>query len=273
MKAVAFRVLTCLVAALALTLPSAVYPQDTEPYSQPELEQLVAPIALYPDKLLGQILMASTYPLEVVEASRWVQKPYNSDLTGDELADALQSQDWAPSVKSLVPFPDVLQMMDEHLRWTQQLGDAFLAQEADVMDAIQRLRARAFEEGTLRSTSQQKVIVDGKTIIIVEANPEVIYIPYYDPWIVYGVWPYPAYPPYYIIIYPAYPRPLRSRIYFSISFRVVYPLWGWDHCDWHRHRIRIDYKRFNAINRSVLRRFGRQRVTSSVWEMDTTLCK
>jgi len=266
MKAALFRVLTGLVAALALASPSAGYPQETGPYTQPELEQMVAPIALYPDKLLGQILMASTYPLEVVEASRWVQKPYNADLSGGELAEALQSKDWDPSVKSLVPFPEILQMMDEHLRWTQQLGDAFLAQEANVMDAIQRLRERAYEEGTLRSTPQQKVIFDGTKIIIVEADPEIIYIPYYDPVIVYGVWPYPAYPPYDIIIYPAYHRPLGSRIYFSVGFRIVFPLWGWDHCDWHHHRIRIDYDRFNAINSTVLLRFGRPRVTSSIWE-------
>jgi len=265
MKAVLVRLLAGLVTAIILALPTTGYPQNSGPYSDPELEQLVAPIALYPDKLLGQVLMASTYPLEVVEASRWIQKPYNANLGGNALAEALQPQDWAPSVKSLVPFPDILKMMDENLRWTQQLGDAFLAQEADVMDAIQRLRERAYEEGNLRSTPQQRVIVDGKTIDIVEADPEIIYVPYYDPVIVYGVWPYPAYPPYTIFVYSTYGRPLGSWIHFSVGFRIVFPLWGWDHCDWHHHRIRIDHARFNTINRSLLSRYGHPRVTSSTW--------
>ncbi len=268
MKAAMVRILAGLVAAFMLTLPTTGYPQESGPFTQPQLEQLVAPIALYPDQLLGQILMAATYPLEVVEAARWLQKSQNAELSGDELADALQSQDWAPSVKSLVPLPDVLRMMDEYLQWTEQLGDAFLAQEAEVMDAVQRLRARALDEGSLYSTPQQKVIQDGQMILIVQTDPDFIYLPYYDPVIVYGIWPYPAYPPYDIIIFPAYHRPLRSRVYFSVAIRIVFPLWGWGHCDWHRHRIRIDYDRYNAINRHVLLRHQRPRVTSSTWQHD-----
>ena len=122
-----------------------------------QLDQLVAPIALYPDPLIAQILMAATYPLEVVEADRWLRIPANAALKGDALTAALQQQPWDPSVKSLVPFPQLLRMMDSNLHWTEQLGDAFLAQQADVMDAVQRLRQRAQAAGSLASTPQQTV--------------------------------------------------------------------------------------------------------------------
>src|SRR5262249_33294627 len=136
----------------------------------------------------------ATYPLEVVQATRWVAVPYNATLRGDQLADALASMDWDPSVKSLVPFPQLLQMMNNNIDWMQQLGDAFLAQQADVMDSVQRLRQEALNNGTLRSTQQQLVSTDGPYIVIVPAQPEVVYLPVYDPRIVYGPWPYPAYP-------------------------------------------------------------------------------
>jgi Protein of unknown function (DUF3300) len=123
-----------------------------------ELEQMVAPIALYPDPLLVQVLMASTYPLEIVEAARWSKA--NPSVTGDAVADALQDRDWDPSVKSLATFPDVLAMMDEKIDWTQKLGDAFLAQQTEVMDAVQRLRAKAHTEGTLMSSKEQTVTVE-----------------------------------------------------------------------------------------------------------------
>src|SRR4029453_6297443 len=127
-------------------------------FKQEEIEQLVAPIALYPDSLIAQILMASTYPLEIVEAARWVKQ--NPKVTGKALEDAMQKQSWDPSVKSLTAFPPVIEMMDNKLDVTQKLGDAFLAQQSDVMDAIQRLRARAQAEGNLKSNAQQKVIVE-----------------------------------------------------------------------------------------------------------------
>ena len=126
------------------------------PRTAAQLEQLVAPIALYPDSVLSQILMASTYPLEVVEAARWVQS--NSGVTGQALEDAMQKQQWDPSVKSLTAIPQTLQMMNDKLDWTQQLGDAFLAQQGDVLDAVQRLRERADNNGTLQTTDQQKVL-------------------------------------------------------------------------------------------------------------------
>jgi hypothetical protein len=164
-----------------------------------EIEQLVAPIALYPDELVSQILMASTYPLEVVQADRWAKA--NKTLKGDALTKALEAQSWDPSVKSLVNFPQVLAMMSEKLDVTQKLGDAFLAQQKDVMDAIQRLRAKAQAQGNLKTTKEQTVIVEQPaaqtTVIKIEpANPQVVYVPTYNPTVVYGAWPYPAYPPY-----------------------------------------------------------------------------
>ena len=181
-----------------------------------ELEQLVAPIALYPDSLVSQILMASTYPLEVVQADRWAKA--NKTLKGDALTKALEAQSWDPSVKSLVNFPQVLAAMSEKLDVTLKLGDAFLAQQKDVLNAIQRLRARAQAQGNLKTTKEQTVIVEPPatpttvveqpaaqqtTVIRIEpTDPQVVYVPTYNPTVVYGAWPYPAYPPY---SYPYYP--------------------------------------------------------------------
>ena len=157
-------------------------------YSQEELDRLLAPIALYPDALLSQILMASTYPLEVVEANRWVKQ--NPNLTGDRLDEALKDKAWDVSVKSLCRFPQVLSMMDEKLQETGDLGNAFLGQEDQVMDTIQNLRAQAHAQGNLKSTEQQRVIVENRDITIESAYPDVIYVPAYDPCWVYGTWWY-----------------------------------------------------------------------------------
>jgi len=167
-------------------------------FSQQELEQLVAPIALYPDALLAQVLMASTYPLEVVQADRW--RKAHASLKDKALEDALQQQPWDPAVKSLAVFPQVLTMMSDKIDWTQKLGDAFLAQQQDVMATAQTLRAKAQKEGTLKDTKEQKVTTqteNNTTYIVIEpTNPEVVYVPTYNPTVVYGAWPYPAYPPY-----------------------------------------------------------------------------
>ncbi|HZH85176.1 MAG TPA: DUF3300 domain-containing protein, partial [Phototrophicaceae bacterium] len=179
-------------------------PQSSAPQAQgqsvfrtEELDQMTAPIALYPDQLLAQVLIAATYPLEVVQADRWLANPDNAKLKGDQLAAALEQQSWDPSVKSLAPFPQVLKMMSEKLDWTQRLGDAFLAQQAEVMSSVQRLRREAQSAGTLKSTEQQTVVTERETVIIQPAKPEVIYVPTYNPTVVYGTWPYPAYPPVY----------------------------------------------------------------------------
>src|SRR3954467_10814068 len=169
-------------------------------------DQLLAPIALYPDNLLAQTLMASTYPLEVVEASRWADE--NKSLKGDQLKKAVDGQTWDDSVKSLVVTPSVLSMISTKLSWTQKLGDAVLAQQPDVMDSVQRLRARAQASKKLETTKEQKVSVkteQNKQVIVIEpAQPETVYVPYYNPSVVYGAWPSAAYPPYYFPPAPGY---------------------------------------------------------------------
>src|SRR6266481_4146385 len=163
-----------------------------------ELDSLVAPIALYSDPLLAQTLAASTYPLEIIQLQQWMDR--NKNLTGKALADAVAKQPWDPSVQGLVEFPDVVQRMAGNVQWTTDLGNAFLAQESDVMDAVQRMRGKAESKGTLKTSSQQtvqtKTVQGGKQVITVEpANPEVVYVPSYDPAVVYGP-PPPAYPYY-----------------------------------------------------------------------------
>ena len=164
-----------------------------------QFEALAAPIALYPDQLLAKILIASTYPMEIVEAARWRQQ--NKDLSGTALDSALASQTWDDSVKDLTRVPDVLDMMDKQISWTQQLGDAVLSDQAGMLKAVQRLRAKAQSNGTLTDTAQQKVVTENQTIIIQPAEPEKVYVPYYDSSSIYGPWDYgyPAYswpPPY-----------------------------------------------------------------------------
>jgi Protein of unknown function (DUF3300) len=249
----------------AQEMPSSPPAPGEAAFSPEELDQLLAPIALYPDALLGQILMAATYPLEVVQAARWVGDPDNAALKGDALTAALANEDWDPSVKSLVPFPQVLSMMDTYLDWMQKLGDAFLAQEADVMTAVQRLRRSAQAAGTLTSTDQQEIVSEGQTIVIEPANPEVIYVPVYNPTIVYGVWPYPAYPPYYFPPPPGYivEPSVVTDFYFAAGIVTVQWLWGWDRCDWHHHRIDIDDRRFNVIN------VHRPPIRNNVWVHDS----
>ena len=202
--------LRLLAVALALALPqlaSAQTPPPAQPASAPpqqllnagQLDALVAPIALYPDALLSEILMAATYPLEVVAADRWVNA--NKNLQGDALKAALDQQNWDDSIKSLAATPDVLDLMNNKLDWTQQLGDAVLAQQPDVMDAIQRLRTKAQANNKLQSTSQQTVSTQQQGgrqyIYIAPTDPDEIYVPYYDPSVVYGPWDYPDYPAYY----------------------------------------------------------------------------
>ena len=227
-------------------------PAQTAPLFQPaELDQLLAPVALYPDELLGQILMASTYPLEVVEAQRWVEDPSNARLKGDQLTAALQDKDWDPSVKSLVPFPQILVMMSNRLDWMQKLGDAFLAQQGDVMDAVQRLRQQAQAAGTLQSSPQQTVNTQDQAITIEPANPDNVYVPVYDPTVVYGDWAYPDYPPYYFPPPPGFVfgPPIWPGFWWGpvIQINFYRPFWGWDRWDWRQHRIHVDRDRFDRI--------------------------
>ncbi len=163
-------------------------------YSQAELDQLLAPVALYPDALLSQLLMAATYPLEVVQAARWSRA--NRDLQGDEAVRAVEDRDWDPSVKSMVAFPELLQRMDERLEWTERLGEAFLAQEEQVMGTVQQLRQRADDAGNLRSSDELVVRREADYIMLDPPSPERVYVPYYDTRVVYGRWWWPEYQPY-----------------------------------------------------------------------------
>lgn len=252
------RVFVCLV---LMGLPPAVNAQsanDAKPFKTEELDQLLAPIALYPDELLTTVLMASTYPLEVVQAARWRKESGNAKLSGDALTKALESKDWDPSVKTLTQFPDVLNAMSDKLEWTQKLGDAFLAQQADVMDRVQFLRKKADEAGSLKSNKQQKVTKQTNYIIIESASPQTVYVPVYQPAVVYGTWWYPAYPPYYWP--PVYPgASFVNGFFWGAGFAVAGALWGWGRCDWRRHDININVKKYNNIN------INRAKITSNSW--------
>lgn len=233
-------------------------------YSPQQLDQLLAPIALYPDALLAPILMAATYPLEVIEAYRWVSAPNHSQLRGDELAAALEDQDWDPSVKALVPFPQVLGMMNDQLGWMQQIGDAFLAQQVDVMNAVQRLRAQAIAAGTLQAMDEQIVGSQDQAITIAPINPETVYVPVYDP-TVYGPWPYPDYPPDYFVPPGSIVEP---GAFTWIPIGVVTVLWGWDHWDWRHHRIHIDPDRYKRLNKGKGEPEHRPHATFDSWAHD-----
>lgn len=168
-----------------------------------KLDSLVAPIALYPDPLLSQILVASTYPLEIVQLSQWTQK--NSNIPKEKMVEEAQKQDWDPSVQALVVFPDLVKILTDNIKTTTEIGNAFLAQQSDVMDAVQRMRAKAKGNGHLQSTEQQTVeskVIDNKEVIMIEpSSPDIVYVPSYDPVVVYGADPFYPYPPYY---YPPY---------------------------------------------------------------------
>jgi hypothetical protein len=250
--------------ALSLLTPQAVIAQSEggdKSFKQEELDQLLAPIALYPDSLVAQILMASTYPLEVVLAGKWAKK--NKDLKGDTLTKALEKENWDPSVKSLVNFPQVLQMMNAKLDWAQKLGDAFLAQQKDVMNTVQKLRKKAEAAGNLKTTQEQKVVVEKETqtIVIESASPEVVYVPTYNPTVVYGTWSYPAYPPYYY--YP--PGYAAGAALFSFGVGVaVGAAWGyaWGNCNWRGGDVDIDINRNNSINNNIDRSKHQNKVTN-----------
>jgi len=220
----------------------------TKTFSQQDLDQILAPIALYPDNLLAQILMASTYPLEVIEASRWVKA--NPKVTGKALEDALAKQPWDPSVKSLTAVPQVLQQMNDKLDWMQKLGDAFLAQQKDVMTTVQSLRAKAFAAGNLKSWDQQVVKTeteDGQTIYIIESpKEEVVYVPIYNPYVAYGTWWYPPYYPPYYMYPPAYVYP--PHVAFTAGIIVGVAIWG--NVNWHGGGVYVNVNHYNSFNRT-----------------------
>jgi Protein of unknown function (DUF3300) len=244
---------------LMLAMPPLIpFTQETAPaeFKQEELEQLVAPIALHPDSLISQILMASTYPLEVVQAERFAKQ--NAKLKGDALTAALEKQDWDPSIKSLVNFPQVLTMMSEKLDWTQKLGDAFLADQKKVLDTVQALRAKAQAAGNLASTKEQNVIVEEKIIKIESTSPQVVYVPTYNPTVVYGAWPYPASPPYYY--YP--PGYVASSAMWFGAGVAMGAAWGyaWGNANWNGGDVDIDVDRNTNINRNINRDQAKQKL-------------
>src|ERR1700730_2404982 len=218
-----------------------------------ELQQLVAPIALYPDALVAQILAASTYPAEIVEADRWMQS--HSNLKGEELAKEVDKQSWDPSVKALAQFPSVLENMDKNLSWTSSLGDAYANQQQDVTTAVQTLRQQAHNAGHLNSNEQEKVTTQGNTIVIEPANPEVVYVPQYDPWMVYGG-PSVAYPGWY-----AEPGLFLAGV--GIGFGVGFGIgffggfgWGWGHWgyNWHGRSVIYNHNTYVSQIRTIVNR-------------------
>ncbi len=233
--------------------PVTSVPPSEDGFSDPQLAQLLAPVALYPDPLLAQVLMASTYPLEIVQAQRWLANGGNASLRGDSLAQALDAQPWDPSVKSLVPFPDVLNRMADELEWTQALGDAVLAQPDAVLAAVQTLRQRAQASGALSSTAQQTVS-GGQAIVIEPAQPDVVYVPVYDPNYVYGGWPYPTYPPYY------WGGALAAGLAFTAGVAIVAGFWGWARPGWGGGDINIDADRIRNVN------IDRDRIQGGRWQ-------
>jgi hypothetical protein len=221
--------------------------------SAEELRQIVAPIALYPDALVAQILAASTYPTQIVEADRWMER--HSHLKGEDLAKEVDKQDWDPSVKALAQFPSVLENMDKNLSWTSSLGEAYANDPQDVTNAVQEMRQDAQKAGHLNSSDQERITTQGDTIVIEPANPEVVYVPAYDPWLVYGA---------PIIAYPGwYPVPGIFWGGVGLSFGLGFGIgyfggfgWGWGHWgyDWHGRRALYDHHEFVSHSHE----FGRE---------------
>lgn len=241
-----FKALLTAMLALVLGGPAA-FAQERPRFTQAELDQMLAPIALYPDSLLAQILMAATYPVEVVQAARWSRA--NAYLTGEDAVRAVEPMGWDPSVKSLVAFPQILDRMDDQLDWTKRLGDAFIAQQWQVMDTIQELRRRADAAGNLAPGEEMQIVRDEGYLGIEPASPQVIYVPYYDPFIVYGTWWWPAHRPVHWSPWPGYyvrkayaPRYVWGK---AVVFRTgfFFGSFSWPH----RHVVVVHPKPANVI--------------------------
>ena len=240
------------VSLLAAPMPIPQAAEDAVKIPAEQLDSLVAPIALYPDPMLTQTLVASTYPLEVIQLQQWLEK--NKNLKDKALADAVKKQEWDPSIQAMATLPEVVKQMAENIKWTTDLGNAFLAQQGDVLDAVQRMRKKANDAGNLKSTQQQKVetkVIESKQVIVIEqASPEVVYVPSYNPTVVYGA---PAYP------YPpiAYPPPGYYAAGMAISFGVGLAMgaawgggWGY-HNNWNGGNNNININRNNTyVNNS-----------------------
>ncbi|WP_027801717.1 DUF3300 domain-containing protein [Paraburkholderia dilworthii] len=261
---IALVLLAGLPVMLDLAAPAA-HAQTAANVSNQQLDSLTAPIALYPDALLAQVLMASTFPQDVAAAAAWSKA--NPNTKGDDAVKAVAAQPWDPSVQSLVAFPQVLATMASKPDWVAQLGNAFLAQPNDVMDSVQRLRKQAQQAGNLKSSDQQKIIVEQSTIQIVPANPQVVYVPTYNPTVVYGAWPYPAYPPVYVPPPPGYAvaSGLAAGLAFGAGIAITSALWS--DVNWNNHSVNINVNRYNNVN--VNRRLDVNSNTTR-WNRDTT---
>jgi hypothetical protein len=250
-------------ALLPLLFAVSGHAQDAKPFSKEQLDQMTAQVALYPDSLLSQLFMATTYPDEFAAAYKWSKA--HPDAKGDEAVKMVENEDWDPSVASMVGFPEVLITLGEKTDWVKNMGDAFLAQPEDVMDSVQRLRAQAQKAGNLKSNEQVKVSTEAapppaasttvvqqsappQVIVIEPAQPQTVYVPAYNPTVVYGAWPYPAYPPYYYPPPPGYwfSRTVATGIAWGVGIGVSNALWGgfnWGHGD-----VDINVNRYNNIN-------------------------
>ncbi|MBK9675194.1 MAG: DUF3300 domain-containing protein [Betaproteobacteria bacterium] len=260
-----------LLAAIMLAVPVLASAQSADrPFNNEQLDQMLAQIALYPDSLLSQVMMAATYPEEFQEAAKWSKA--HPDAKGDDAVKAVEGNDWDPSVASLVAFPEVLITLSEKPDYVRNLGDAFLAQPEDVMNSVQRLRAGAQKAGNLKSNEQIKVSTEAappaaaapapaaptttvvqappvtQTIVIEPAQPSVVYVPAYNPTVVYGPWWYPSYPPYYYPPPPGYwfSRTIATGIAWGVGIGVSNALWGG--FNWGRGDVNINVNRYNNIN-------------------------
>jgi hypothetical protein len=236
--------------------PAATDADQASEFSSEQLDALLAPIALYPDALLTQILMAATEPLQIVQAKRWLDDPAHGALKGDALTQALASQNWDPSVKSLVPFPQVLDMLNSKLDWTQQLGYAFATQQADVLDSVQRLRRQAQAAGHLESSPQLTVAAtESQAITIEPTNPQVVFVPTYNPTQVFGPWPYPAFPPVVLPPPPGYAvgTALATGLAFGAGVAITAGLWNLARPNWGWRGpgyggVNVNVNRWNSVN-------------------------
>jgi len=264
--------------ALALSFPALAPAQGGDVFSKERLDQLTAQVALYPDALLSQVLMAATYPADVAEAAKWSRA--HADQKGDDAVKMVENEPWDPSVRSLVAFPQVIIMMGEKPDWVKDLGDAFLAQPDALMDSVQRLRVAARNAGNLQSNEQVTVNVETspppdyvveaaapppppQVIVIEQRSPEVIYVPSYNPAYVYGPWLWPAYPPYYIPYPPGYwfSSAVATGIAWGIGIGVRNAVWGG--CNWWGHDVNINVNRYNNLN--VNHRIDRTNVNNTRW--------
>lgn len=236
-------------------------------FTPQELGQLLAPIALYPDALLAQTLIAAGYPSEVAMAADWLRRNPQWKGKGDEAVRAVDAQPWDASVRSLVAFPQVLEMLDANRDWMQQVGEAFIGQRADTMSAVQALRVQAELAGNLKSNEQVTVTREAQTVVIRQASPQVIYVPVYDPGVVYGPWPYPTYPPYYLPPPPGYyvGSALAAGIAFGVGISITNAIWGG--FDWGRGDVNINVNHFNNVHVSNTQIYARN---PGRWEHDRT---